>query len=258
MTDRLSRRWPPSATSSPTPPTSSARRSPALRLRLEAAGLKTDDDALRRDLEAGEREAERLARTVTDLLTLAREGQRPTAVAPLALTAARPRPRSSAGSRSPTSAASTCELRDRSGGARVDASREDVAVILDNLVENAHRAHRRRGTAVVVELGAGRERRQHRRPRRRAGPGAGRGGARLRALRPRQLARRAPARQRPRPHDRARARRAMGRDGDHRQPARGRRPRAGPAAAGCRGRARPGRDAPPEPDRVVTTVMEDR
>jgi signal transduction histidine kinase len=43
-----------------------------LRLRLEAAGLKTEDEALRRDLEAGEREADRLARTVTDLLTPAR------------------------------------------------------------------------------------------------------------------------------------------------------------------------------------------
>ena len=59
-----------------------------LRLRLEAAGLKTEDDALQRDLAAGEREADRLAKTVTDLLTLAREGQRPAAVAPLDLGAA--------------------------------------------------------------------------------------------------------------------------------------------------------------------------
>ena len=126
-----------------------------LRLRLEAAGLKTDDEALRRDLEAGEREAERLARTVTDLLTLAREGQRPTAVAPLALTAAGEaaleRWVSVAGERDVD-----LQLRDRSGGARVDASGEDVAVILDNLVENAieHTAPR---TAVVVELGVGRD-----------------------------------------------------------------------------------------------------
>jgi len=126
-----------------------------LRLRLEAAGLKTDDEALRRDLEAGEREAERLARTVTDLLTLAREGQRPTAVAPLALTAA-----GEAALERWVSVADEhdvdLQLRDRSGGARVDASGEDVAVILDNLVENAieHTVPR---TAVVVELGAGRD-----------------------------------------------------------------------------------------------------
>lgn len=122
-----------------------------LRLRLEAAGLKTDDDALRRDLEAGEREAERLARTVTDLLTLAREGQRPAAVAPLALgpagEAALERWLSVAEDRGVD-----LELRDRSAGARVAASAEDVAVILDNLVENAieHTAPR---TAVLVELG---------------------------------------------------------------------------------------------------------
>ena len=92
-----------------------------LRLRLEAAGLKTDDEALRRDLEAGEREAERLARTVTDLLTLAREGQRPTAAAPLALAAA-----GEAALERWTSVADEHDvglaLRDRSAGACVDAS----------------------------------------------------------------------------------------------------------------------------------------
>jgi signal transduction histidine kinase len=123
-----------------------------LRLRLEAAGLKADDDALRRDLEAGEREADRLARTVTDLLTLAREGQRPTAVAPLEL--------AGAGEAALERWVSVAEehdveldLRDRSAGARVGASGEDVAVILDNLVENAieHTASR---TTVLIELGA--------------------------------------------------------------------------------------------------------
>jgi signal transduction histidine kinase len=124
-----------------------------LRLRLEAAGLKTDDEALRRDLAAGEREAERLARTVTDLLTLAREGQRPAAVAPLSLTAA-----AEAAVERWISVAEEhdagLELRDRSAGARVDASGEDVAVILDNLIENAleHTAPR---TTVQVELSAG-------------------------------------------------------------------------------------------------------
>ena len=123
-----------------------------LRLRLEAAGLKTDDEALRRDLEAGEREAERLARTVTDLLTLAREGQRPAAVAPLDLGAA-----GEAALERWISVAeehdADLELHDRSGGARVAASAEDVAVILDNLIENAIE-HTRPRTAVFVELSA--------------------------------------------------------------------------------------------------------
>jgi two-component system, OmpR family, sensor kinase len=123
-----------------------------LRLRLEAAGLKTENEALRRDLEAGEREAERLARTVTDLLTLAREGHRPAAVAPPELRAA-----GEAAFERWTSVAeehdAELDLRDRSAGARVAASAEDVAVILDNLIENAIE-HTRPRTAVVVELSA--------------------------------------------------------------------------------------------------------
>jgi signal transduction histidine kinase len=125
-----------------------------LRLRLEAAGLKTENEALRRDLEAGEREAERLARTVTDLLTLAREGQRPASVAPLGLAAAG---EAALERWLPVAEEHGVELdlRDGSAGARVDASAQDVAVILDNLIENAieHTAPR---TTVVVELAAGR------------------------------------------------------------------------------------------------------
>jgi len=121
-----------------------------LRLRLEAAGLKTRDEALRRDLEAGEREAERLARTVTALLTLAREGQRPAAVAPLELASV-----GEAAFERWISVADDhgrdLELRDRSGGACVQASAEDVDVMLDNLIENAieHTAPR---TTVTLEL----------------------------------------------------------------------------------------------------------
>jgi two-component system, OmpR family, sensor kinase len=125
-----------------------------LRLRLEAASLKTENEALQRDLAAGEREAERLAKTVTDLLTLAREGQRPAMVAPLDLGAA-----GEAAFERWISVAEEHEadldLRDRSAGARVEASAEDVAVILDNLIENAIE-HTARGTTVVVELGADR------------------------------------------------------------------------------------------------------
>src|SRR3954467_7650210 len=121
-----------------------------LRLRLEAAGLKTSDPALSRDLQAGEQEAERLARTVTDLLTLAREGQRPTAVAPLPLASAG---EAALARRVLVAEDHGCdlELRDRSARALVDASREDVAVILDNLVENAIE-HTAPGTAVTIDL----------------------------------------------------------------------------------------------------------
>jgi signal transduction histidine kinase len=122
-----------------------------LRLRLEAAGLKTENEALRRDLEAGEREAERLARTVTDLLTLAREGQRPVAVAPLDLGAAGEAAFERWISVAEEEHDCDLELQDRSAGAHVDASAEDVAVILDNLIENAIE-HTRPRTTVVVEL----------------------------------------------------------------------------------------------------------
>jgi signal transduction histidine kinase len=124
-----------------------------LRLRLEAAGLKTDDETLRRDLEAAELETERLARTVTDLLTLAREGQRPGPVPPLSLEAA--------GEHAFDRWAGVAEergcdldLRDRSRGASVLASAEEVAVMLDNLVENAIE-HTAAGSSVTIELDAG-------------------------------------------------------------------------------------------------------
>ena len=124
-----------------------------LRLRLEAAGLKTEDEGLRRDLEAGEREAVRLAQTVTDLLTLAREGQRTHAVAPLRLDVAGRGALERWRSVAVEEHGSELELRDRSAGAAVDASAQDVSVILDNLVENALE-HTARGTTVEIELEA--------------------------------------------------------------------------------------------------------
>lgn len=121
-----------------------------LRLRLEAAGLKSDDPALRRDLEAAEREAERLARTVTDLLTLAREGGRPPPVAALPL---REAVEDALDRWTRVAAERDCEveLDDRSAGAAVAASNGDVAQILDNLIENAIE-HTPTGSAVRVEL----------------------------------------------------------------------------------------------------------
>jgi signal transduction histidine kinase len=123
-----------------------------LRLRLEAAGLKAQDEGLRRDLEAGEREAMRLAQTVTDLLTLAREGQRPAAVAPLRLDEAGRGALERWGSVAAEEHGCELELRDRSAGRSVDASAEDVAVILDNLIENALE-HSAPAATVEIELG---------------------------------------------------------------------------------------------------------
>ena len=95
-----------------------------LRLRLESAGLKTEDPALRRDLAAAEREADRLARTVTDLLTLAREGQPPADVAPLALADAA---RAALERWEAVAAERPCELRlDAAAEPRARISAEDV------------------------------------------------------------------------------------------------------------------------------------
>jgi signal transduction histidine kinase len=124
-----------------------------LRLRLEAAGLKADDPALRRDLEAGEREAERLARTVTALLTLAREDSRPAPAAPLDLRAAG---EAALGRWLGVAEEHGCRLvlDDGGEGVLVRASGEDVALVLDNLIENAieHTAH---ATAVTVAITRG-------------------------------------------------------------------------------------------------------
>ena len=123
-----------------------------LRLRLEAAGLKADDPGVRRDLAAGEREVERLSRTVSDLLTLARDGQGARPTSPLGLRAAA---EDALERWTPVAQERPCrlELLDRSGGASVLVSSEDLALMLDNLIENAIE-HTAPGTLVTVELGA--------------------------------------------------------------------------------------------------------
>jgi signal transduction histidine kinase len=108
-----------------------------LRLRIEAAALKADDLQLRAELDAAEREAERLARLVTSLLALAREGER----------AGDPRPISLA--EAARAAAERWEAQAAAGSTRLAAvgeddvfaaaSEEDVAIVLDNLIENALR-----------------------------------------------------------------------------------------------------------------------
>jgi signal transduction histidine kinase len=106
-----------------------------LKLRLEAAGYKTDDPDVRRDVEAAERETERLDRLLSDLLTLAGDTERShegelVELADVAR-AARERWHDAA-------AASGHGLElSGNGSVRVRSSPSDLAAILDNLVENA-------------------------------------------------------------------------------------------------------------------------
>jgi two-component system, OmpR family, sensor kinase len=103
-----------------------------LRLRIEAAALKADDSGLAAELDAAEREAERLSRLVTSLLTLAREGEEPGSPRPVSLAHA---------------AGSAVERWEAQGRFAVEgaedvaaaAGDEDVAIVLDNLIENALR-----------------------------------------------------------------------------------------------------------------------
>jgi len=121
-----------------------------LRLRLEAAALKAGDADLARELGAAEHEAERLARLLTALLTLAREGGDPGAArdVDLAVAAAaaaeRWRPEAEQGGRRLALSGN--------GTVLARASEEDVAIVLDNLIENAL-AYSPAGSDVEVEWG---------------------------------------------------------------------------------------------------------
>ena len=194
-----------------------------LRLRLEAAGMKSDDPAVRQELELAEAEVERLTRLLNALLTLARDGERPTLRAPVSLRSA-----SEAAYERwlPRAEASGHVLAlDGDGDAFVRAGEEDVAIALDNLIENAL-VYAPAGTTVTVTWDE-----QGRLAVLDEGPGvpAGRGAPRLRALpaRPHR-----PARHRARPRDRRDARAALGRLGVDPVARRGRRARRGRPAEG--------------------------
>jgi two-component system, OmpR family, sensor kinase len=121
-----------------------------LRLRLESASLKAGPE-LAAELDAAEREVERLARLLSALLTLAREGDRPTARATVLLTDAVERAAERWADRA---AQSDHELVvDCRGQAFAKASEEDLAITLDNLIENALK-YSPGGGAVTVECGA--------------------------------------------------------------------------------------------------------
>jgi len=107
-----------------------------LRLRLESARAKSGPGA-EPELEAAEREVERLARLLSSLLTLAREGDRPGPSRPVSLARAAERAQER-WTASAEQEGRTLELVG-DGDATVAASEEDLAILLDNLIENALR-----------------------------------------------------------------------------------------------------------------------
>ena len=118
-----------------------------LRLRIESARLKSGPEAAA-ELEAAEQEVERLARLLTSLLTLAREGDKPAAAHPVSLARAAER------AHQRWAAAAEEDGRELelvgNGDATIAASEEDLAILLDNLIENALRYS---PTRVAVDWG---------------------------------------------------------------------------------------------------------
>ena len=194
-----------------------------LRLRLEAAALKSRDPEVEHELTAAEHETERLARLLSELLTLAGGGEQPTAqpldVAELVDAACRrwqgPAERSGH------------ELRVEPGPPVVVAASERGPR------RDPRQPHRERAQLLAPghqrdpHLGGRRRDRAADGPRRGARSRARRGRARLPALLPRVGQPRRRLRHGTGPRRGRVAGRALGRRGHAREPARGRRPRGG-------------------------------
>jgi len=121
-----------------------------LKLRLEAAGIQTDDPAVQRELAAAEREADRLARLVSDLLALAAADAPAADPEPVDLRAAA---HDAVERFSPRAAASSRSIALVDGPpAYASASSGDVATALDNLIENAL-IHTPPDTRIELEVG---------------------------------------------------------------------------------------------------------
>ena len=120
-----------------------------LLLRLEAASLKSRDPEVDRELAAAEHETERLARLLSELLTLAGGGERPAAqTASTCPTLSTP----PGGAGGPTERSEHELVVEPGPPAVVAASAEDLAAILDNLTENALN-YSPPGTAVTLTWG---------------------------------------------------------------------------------------------------------
>jgi signal transduction histidine kinase len=121
-----------------------------LKLRLEAAGVVTDDPVVQRELQAAEHEADRLARLVTDLLSLAAADAPAADPEPVDL---RDAARAAVERFAPRAAAEARSIVLLDGApAHASASLGDVATALDNLIENAL-VHTPPETSVQLEVG---------------------------------------------------------------------------------------------------------
>jgi two-component system, OmpR family, sensor kinase len=120
-----------------------------LRLRLESAALKAGSDELERELNAAEHEVDRLSRLLSALLTLAREGQAPAPGRAVSLEQA------AAGAHARWSDRAEAEggrlTVDGPGGVMASASDDDIAIVLDNLIENA--LHYAPATTIALRWG---------------------------------------------------------------------------------------------------------
>jgi signal transduction histidine kinase len=117
-----------------------------LRLRLEAAALKSRDHEVERELAAAEHETERLARLLSELLTLAGSGERPE---PQPLDVGELVDAACLRWQGPAERSEHELVVEPGPPATVAASGEDLAAILDNLIENALN-YSPPGTAVTL------------------------------------------------------------------------------------------------------------